>query len=45
MNAFEPQAVRDRGDVPGMVGHRQMSGRHKVAVTRPTDTDHPELVK
>ena len=28
MDAFEPQVVRDRGDMPGMVGNRQMTGRH-----------------
>ena len=45
MDAFEPQVVGDRGDVPGMVGHRQMTGRHKVAVTCPPDADYPEPVK
>ena len=45
MDALEPQVVRERGDMTGMVGNRQMTGRHAAAVTCPPDADHPEPVE
>src|SRR5688572_32111898 len=45
MNALEPEVVRERAEVTGVGGNRQMPGRNGVTVTCPPNPDHPESVE